>query len=379
MATQPLAQSAAADANERSTPLNTSPTLRQFLPALAIALALAGCSGEPSGAPQAPAATVTTTLVAQKPWADTIEALGTTRANESVMITAKVTETVVRVNFEDGDLVEAGSVLVDLSGRVEVAGLAEAAAAYREAQRLYQRQQQLTQQQLIPASQLDTQRAAMESARARLDATRARLEDRVISAPFAGVLGFRQVSPGTLVTPGTTIASLDDVSVIKLDFAVPEAFLSALAAGQVITASSAAWPEREFSGQVTSVDSRVDPVTRAVTVRAELPNPDRELRPGMLLTVQVYRPERQALVVPEISVTQVAQSAHVFRVKDDATVEQVTVKLGQRRSGEVEVIEGLAAGDRIVVDGTVKLRQGARISDVSEGAAAVATTDDKDA
>jgi membrane fusion protein (multidrug efflux system) len=379
MATQPLAQSAAADANERSTPLNTSPTLRQFLPALAIALALAGCSGEPSGAPQAPAATVTTTLVAQKPWADTIEALGTARANESVMITAKVTETVVRVNFEDGDLVEAGSVLVDLSGRVEVAGLAEAAAAYREAQRLYQRQQQLTQQQLIPASQLDTQRAAMESARARLDATRARLEDRVISAPFAGVLGFRQVSPGTLVTPGTTIASLDDVSVIKLDFAVPEAFLSALAAGQVITASSAAWPEREFSGQVTSVDSRVDPVTRAVTVRAELPNPDRELRPGMLLTVQVYRPERQALVVPEISVTQVAQSAHVFRVKDDATVEQVTVKLGQRRSGEVEVIEGLAAGDRIVVDGTVKLRQGARISDVSEGAAAVATTDDKDA
>jgi membrane fusion protein (multidrug efflux system) len=356
-----------------------SPTLRKFLLPLALALALAGCSAEPAGRPQAPAATVTTALVAKKPWADTIEALGTARANESVMITAKVTETVVRVNFEDGDLVEAGSVLVDLSGRAEVAGLAEAAAAYREAQRLYQRQQQLTEQQLIPASQLDTQRAAMESARARLDATRARLEDRVISAPFAGVLGFRQVSPGTLVTPGTTIASLDDVSVIKLDFAVPETFLSALAAGQAITASSAAWPEREFSGRVTSVDSRVDPVTRAVTVRAELPNPERELRPGMLLTVTVYRPERQALVVPEISVTQVAQSAHVFRVMEDATVEQVTVTLGQRRSGEVEVLEGLAAGDRIVVDGTVKLRQGMRITDVSAAPAAVAATDDKGA
>jgi membrane fusion protein (multidrug efflux system) len=356
-----------------------SSSLRKFLPPLVFALALAGCSSDPAGGPQAPAATVTTALVAQKPWSDTIEALGTARANESVMITAKVTETVVRVNFQDGDLVEAGSVLVDLSGRVEVAGLAEAAAAYREAQQLYQRQQQLTQQQLIPASQLDSQRAAMESARARLDATRARLEDRVISAPFAGVLGFRQVSPGTLVTPGTTIASLDDVSVIKLDFAVPETFLSALAAGQVITASSAAWPDREFSGQVTSVDSRVDPVTRAVTVRAELPNPDRQLRPGMLLTVQVYRPERQALVVPEISVTQVAQSAHVFRVKDDATVEQVAVRLGQRRSGEVEIVEGLAAGDRIVVDGTVKLRQGARITDVTGGAAAVAATEDKGA
>ena len=350
-------------------------TFRKFLPSVAFALALAGCSAGPSGEPQAPAARVTTALVAQKPWRDTIEALGTARANESVMITAKVTETVVRVNFEDGDLVEAGSVLVDLSGRAEVAGLAEAAAAYREAQRLFRRQQQLTNQQLIPASQLDAQRAAMESARARLDATRARLEDRVISAPFAGVLGFRQVSPGTLVTPGTTIASLDDVSVIKLDFAVPEAFLSALSAGQAITASSAAWPDRDFSGLVTSVDSRVDPVTRAVTVRAELPNPDRELRPGMLLTVRVHRPERQALVVPEISVTQVAQSAHVFRVRDDATVEQVTVKLGQRRSGEVEVLEGLAPGDRIVVDGTVKLRQGTPITDLSTPAAEAATDD----
>ena len=207
----------------------------------------------------------------------------------------------------------------------------------------------LATQKLSPAGQLDAQRATMESTRARLDATRARLSDRVITAPFAGVLGFRQVSPGTLVTPGTVIASLDDVSVIKLDFAVPEAFLSAVAPGQAITAGSAAWPDREFNGLVTTVDSRVDPVTRAVTVRAELPNPDRELRPGMLLTVRLFRPERQALVVPEISVIQVARQAHVFRVKDDGTVEQVDVRLGQRRRGEVEVLEGLSAGDRVVV------------------------------
>ena len=278
-----------------------------------------------------------------------------------MQVTAKVTETVVRVNFQDGDLVEAGDVLVDLSGRAEVAGLEEAAAAYREAQQQFQRQQQLTAQKLIPASQLDAQRATLEATRARLDATRARLSDRVITAPFAGVLGFRQVSPGTLVTPGTTIASLDDISVIKLDFAVPEAFLSALAVGQTVTARSAAWPGREFTGTVRTIDSRVDPVTRAVTLRAEIPNPERELRPGMLLTLRVFQPERQALVVPEISVIQVAQDAHVFRVKADDTVEQVDVKLGQRRGGEVEVVEGLAAGDRIVVDGTVKLRPGARV------------------
>lgn len=326
--------------------------------AVAAVLLFTACSQPPAAGPRGGQATVTTTVVATAPWTDAIEALGTARARESLMVTAKVTETVVRVNFEDGDLVEAGSVLVDLSGRAEVAGLEEAAAAYREAERLYQRQQQLTEQKLIPASQLDSQRAAMESARARLDATRARLSDRVITAPFAGVLGFRQVSPGTLVTPGTPIASLDDVTVIKVDFAVPESYLSALSKGQVIVARSAAWPDRELRGVVTTVDSRIDPVSRAVTVRAEIPNPERELRPGMLLTVQVLRPERQALVIPEISVVQVAQAAHVFRVKADDTVEQVTVRLGHRRSGEVEILEGLVAGDRIVVDGVVKLRSG---------------------
>lgn len=345
-----------------------TPSLRLLLLLLTALLALAGCSAEPPAANRAPPATVTTTAVASKPWSDAIEALGTARANESVMVTAKVTETVVRVNFEDGDLVEAGDVLVDLSGRVETAGLAEAAAAFRETQKQFQRQEQLTAQKLIPASQLDTQRAAMDTARARLDATRARLADRVITAPFAGVLGFRQVSPGTLVTPGTTIASLDDVSLMKLDFAVPESFLAALASGQSITALSSAYPGREFNGQVTTVDSRVDPVTRAVTVRAEIPNPDRLLRPGMLLTLRVFQPERQALVVPEISVIQVARDAHVFRVLPDDTVEQVGVKLGQRRRGEVEVLDGLAAGDRIVVDGIVKLRQGARIVEVAKPA-----------
>ncbi len=339
---------------------------------LAMAMALAACGDDApaGGGPQGPAATVTVATVAMQPWNDAIEALGTARATESVMITAKVTETVVRVNFEDGDVVEAGHVLVDLSGRAEVAGLEEAAASYREAQQQLQRLQQLTAQKLIPASQLDAQRATAEAARARLDATRARLQDRVITAPFAGVLGFRQVSPGTLVTPGTTIASLDDISVIKLDFAVPEAFLSTLAPGQVITARSTAWPDREFAGTVRAVDSRVDPVTRAVTVRAEVPNPDRVLRPGMLLTLRVFQAERQALVVPEISVIQVARDAHVFRVKDDGTVEQVVVKLGHRRRGEVEVLEGLSAGDRVVVDGTVKLRNGARITEVAAPAPA---------
>ncbi|WP_146908465.1 efflux RND transporter periplasmic adaptor subunit [Arenimonas daejeonensis] len=351
-------------------------SLKKLPPLLALALLLSACGDDASDRPQAPAATVTTTQAAIKPRSDAIEALGTTRANESVLVTAKVTETVVRVNFEDGDLVEAGDVLVDLSGRAELAGLDEVAASYREAQQQYERLRELNAQKLIPTSQLDAQRGAMDSARATGRGARTPGRPRDHGA-LRRRARFPPGQPRHLVTPGTTIASLDDISVMKLDFTVPEAFLSALAPGQAVSARSAAWPDREFTGTVSTIDSRVDPVTRAVTVRAEIPNPERELRPGMLLTLQVFQPERQALVVPEISVIQVAQDAHVFRVKADDTVEQVDVKLGQRRQGEVEVLDGLAAGDRIVVDGTVKLREGARVVEATAAGEAAAVVADR--
>jgi len=343
-----------------------------------ISLLLAGCDKDPKqNRPKPAALTVTTTVVAESIWQDHLEALGTTAANESVLITAKVTETVVRVNFEDGDLVEAGQVLVDLSGRAELAGLEEARAAYREAEQQMHRQQQLTDQKLVPASQLDTQRAAVDSAKARLDATRARLSDRVITAPFSGVLGFRRVSPGTLVTPGTTITSLDDISLIKLDFSIPESYLRALAAGQAISAHSAAYPGRDFTGVVRTLGSRVDPITRAIAVRAEIANGDHALRPGMLLTVDLWQPQRRALAIPEIAVVQVAREAFVFRLQSDHTVARVLVTLGLRRNAEVEVLSGLHAGDRIVVDGTIKLRPGSLIEDVT-AATSAATAGDAD-
>lgn len=323
----------------------------------------AGCGRDgaqgPQGGPQAAVVTAGTVVMAD--WQDEIQALGTAQANESVTLTSKVTETVTRVNFQDGDFVEAGAVLVDLSGRAEVAQLEAAQATFVEASKQYDRLAELVKQGTIPRSQLDTQLSVRDAARARADAIRAALADRIISAPFAGVLGFRRVSPGALVTPGTVITTLDDIRTIKLDFPVPEAYLGQIGIGQVVRAQSAAFTQAMFEGRVTAVGSRVDPLTRAVTVRAELPNPEGQLRPGMLLTVRLMQPLRRALTVPEIAVEQVGTRAYLYRILPDDTVEQADVELGARRRGEVEVRAGVAEGDRIVVEGTVKLRPGARV------------------
>lgn len=329
----------------------------------AMALMLAACGGDGAAAPEsgASATAVTVEPALMRPWNDTVQALGTVKARESVTVTAKVSETVEDVHFESGDVVKAGAPLVTLSGRQQRASLAEAQANAKEADRLYRRQAELAEQQLIARASLDTQRATRDAATARVSQIQAQLSDRVIRAPFAGVLGLRQVSPGSLVTPGTAIATLDDTARVHVDFPVPEASLSHLAAGQVLTATSAAWPGREFSGTVGTVDSRIDPVTRAVTVRGDFDNDDRALRPGMLLQVTLMRPERQALVVPEISIVQVGNSSYVFRVRDDDTVERADIEVGARRGGFAEVVVGLQAGDRVVVDGTGKLRAGEKI------------------
>src|SRR5690606_150201 len=176
--------------------------------------------------------------------------------------------------------------------------------------------------------------------------------DRLIQAPFAGLLGFRQVSPGTLLSPNTTITSIDDISVIKLDFTVPETFIGVMTPGARVVAKSVSFPGRDFVGTVRTVGSRVDPVTRAITVRALIPNDDRTLRPGMLLTVEVVTGEREALVVPESAVFQVQNRAYVYRIDGESAREQ-QIQVGSRSFGLVEVIGGLAEGDVIVTEGIV--------------------------
>lgn len=347
--------------------------LHRVLLALALASLLAACGkgdAEGGGKGGQPPATVTTLQVKPVRWSDELKALGTANARESVTITASVSQTIASVEFDSGQYVKKGQPLVTLVQGQQAANVAQAQAQLRNAEQLYERNRKLADQQLISRADLDTQRSALEAARAQVATQRATVADRVIRAPFSGVLGLRLVSAGSLVTPGTPITTLDDVSLIKLDFTFPESALSQLAIGQRVNARSEAWPEETFIGTVASIDSRVDPVSRAVTVRAEIPNPDGRLRPGMLLDVGVERAARDTLAIPELALQQNGTVSSVYRVEPGNQVKEVPVKIGSRRFGEVEIVSGLKPGDRIVVEGTVKLRDGAKIKDVGAKAAA---------
>ena len=325
----------------------------------------------PSGRPRAAAPVlVVVTPVTSQPLQEMIEALGTALANESVTLTASLTDTVRRINFGDGGYVEAGDVLVELTSEEEEAQLAEARANLDEARRQLVRLEDLDKRGIVATSEVDSARSVAEAAEARLNAELARLKDRLIRAPFSGVLGFREVSPGTLLGPSQTITTIDDVSQIKLDFTVPEKFLSLMRPGRRIYASSVGWPGREFEGVVRAVGSRVDPVTRAVVVRAIIPNEDRALKPGMLLTVRVVAKERTAIVVLERSIMQVGNSSFVYIVGPDQRAYRREVQLGTRQLGIVEVLVGLKEGERVVTEGLIKLREGLLVQLAGDGTGA---------
>ncbi|MEN4904205.1 efflux RND transporter periplasmic adaptor subunit [Luteimonas sp. TWI1437] len=346
-----------------------------------LASMLAACGSPESAArPEGGAAVpVTTTVTALRDWNDTVAALGTVKARESIMLTAKVSETVQRVHFDSGDDVDAGMVLVTLTGGQQQAALEAAEAAAIEAEQQYRRGAGLVDQQLIARASLDTLRATRDAARANVAEMRANVGDRTIRAPFAGVLGIRQVSPGALVTPGTAIATLDDISTVYVDFPVPETRLAAIAPGQRVFGRSAAYPADEFEGVVQTIDARVDANTRAVTVRGAFGNPDRRLRPGMLIQVRLQQRTRQALMVPEIAVIQVGRDTFVYRVREDETVEQAPVEIGVRQDGLAELVEGLTPGERIVLDGTGKLRPGMKIVEGTVQEAKAQPAEDADA
>jgi membrane fusion protein, multidrug efflux system len=285
---------------------------------------------------------------------EAIDAVGTARANEQVTIAAPVTERIVRLNFDDGSFIRSGQTVAVLAASEERAQLSEAEARQREASQQLARVSALRKRGFATKSSLDTQVAMTAQARAQAAQAQATIGDRVVTAPFSGWVSLRNISPGAVVSAGTEIATISDISSIKLDFPVPETALSAIRVGQTIDARSAAWPQQPFRGQIATIDPVIDPNTRAVTVRARLPNPDLKLKPGMLLSVAIETSPRMSLSVPELAVIGEGDSRFVYVVEKD-TAKRRQVRTGLRSGGRVEILEGLRPGEPVVTEGVVKL------------------------
>lgn len=329
---------------------------------LACAVLLGGCGQKANGnaaskreAPLVAVATVATTRFVEK-----IDAVGTAVANEQVTLAAPVTERIVRLNFDDGAFIQKGQIVAVLAAGQENAQLAEAGAREREAEQQLNRLNQLKARGFATNSAVDTQVALAGQAKAQAASARASIGDRVIRAPFSGWVSLRNISAGAVVTAGTEIAQISDISKIKLDFAVPETMLSRIAPGQVIFATAAAWPDQPFHGVIATINPVLDPQTRSATVRAILPNGDRRLRPGMLLTVTIEAQSRTSAAVPELAIVGEGDASFVYVVEGD-TAKRVKVTTGIRQDGLVEILSGLQPGQRIVTEGVVKLSDGQKI------------------
>jgi membrane fusion protein (multidrug efflux system) len=310
----------------------------------------------PQGGPE-----IGATAIVRHAFADGIQAIGTAQARESIVLTPKVADTIRRLRFESGDRVRQGQVLVEMSSVEQAADVSEARAADQAAQQDLRRYQELYDRGFASQARLDTVRSAADAARARLDAGGSRIADRTIRAPFAGVIGLRTASPGQYMQPGDQIGTLDDVSQIKLDFDVAETQIARLRQGADIAVRTAAFPDREFNGTIANIDSRINPATRTVRVRALLANPGEQIRPGMLMTVDVRANPHDALAAPEVAVLDEGDGSYVFRVapgNGGQTVERVAVQTGQRSGGLVEIVAGLNEGDLVVTDGVQAVNPG---------------------
>lgn len=296
---------------------------------------------------------------------DEIEALGTLKANENVELSSSVTERVTAINFTDGQRVNAGDILVEMDTAEEQALLAEEQSVLDEAQRQVDRLKPLIARGATSRSTMDEAELDLQTATSRIAAIQAQIQERTITAPFDGRLGLRNISVGAMLQPGTLITTIDDDTIMKLDFAVPEVYLNTLTQGSTIAATTKAFEGDVFEGTVASIDSRVDPVTRSISVRALLNNPSQRLKPGMLMRVKLQKNPREAVTIPEEAIVARGGQNYAYVVDQGAnppTVSLTPVDMGSRRQGVIEAVGGIKEGDLVVTHGTLRLSDGARIT-----------------
>jgi len=342
--------------------------IQKLYPLVILLLAAAGLT-QNAYAQRGPASVFVET-VAERDFAIRIEALGTLEPNEVVDLTLNTADRVQSIYFDDGQRVRKGKTLLSLAQR-EQAALTEAAeATANEASLQLERIERLALKNAVSKSELDEARRNVSSAKAQLRAVQSRQKDRILIAPFDGILGFRQVSVGSFVRPGDTVARLIDDSEMNLEFTVPSTFLRSLKPGAKVTARTDDLPGMTFDGEIATLDNAIDPVSRSVRVRATLANPERILMSGMFMEIVLVADPRQSLAIPEQSVQPVGPKTFVFKIDnsgDKPVAKRTEVKLGALDKGYIELLSGLAENDQVITEGVIRVRDGAavKIQDIS--------------
>jgi membrane fusion protein (multidrug efflux system) len=290
------------------------------------------------------------------------EAIGTLRSWESVIIKPEVTGRIVKIAFEEGTIVKAGDLLVQLDAAEAEAEVLRAKAALEWAKETHERAAKLRRQGSGTAANLDKAQADLAAAQAALQLAEARLAKMRLVAPFDGMLGLRRVSVGALLVPGQEIVNLEQINPLKVDFKVPETLLASVRVGQVIRLTLDAMGQRGVDGTVYAIDPQLETGGRSIVLRARIANPDGVLRPGLFTRVVLTVEEKpDAIFVPEQSVLPNSDGTKSVYKAADGKAELVKVELGERIKGEVEVLSGLKSGDVVVTAGLPKLRPGAPI------------------
>ncbi len=311
--------------------------------------------------------------VAARDLQNNIEALGNLRAYESTIITAKTTKAVTNIHFDDGQRVNKGMVLVEMTNAEESALMEEARLTANEAKKQLDRTEALAKTGAVSPSLLDQRTREYQAAQARYLAVQARLKDLIITAPFSGVVGLRDISVGRLVSPGQTITTLNDDSRMKLDFTVPAIYLRSLRIGLPIEAQSQDLGNKVFKGKIFSIDNQIDESTRSIKVRAILDNANHELKQGLLITVVIRADVRKSLVLSEAALVPMGSNNFVFVLQPNKNTgaspwvaEKRQIQIGQRYKGLVEVLSGLKDGEKVVTHGLQKIHAGQALKIMAE-------------
>nr|QWL73156.1 efflux RND transporter periplasmic adaptor subunit [Aeromonas hydrophila] len=320
----------------------------------------------PAGKPQPRQVNIRAQTVSQSLAEPSIKLVSKLAANRSVVISPEVTGRIVKIAVRSGQQVKQGDVLIALDAGKQQAELAEQSASVRDESRKLRDMRRLVARGAITTSELEGQEATVAQAQARADAAKYELSLRTLLAPFDGSVSLIDLSEGALVNSGDTLLHLDELAKLRLDLAVPERYLSLLRPGMAVTATSSAWPDQSFRGVLETLDSRVSNDTQNIKTRVIIPNPDGQLRPGMLLNVELSLPPQKMTLIPAQSVEYAGEQRFVYRLEPNGKVKRVPVVLGDTHGEEVWVTEGLKVGDRIVVEGLVNLRDGVSVHDLAE-------------